>query len=510
MVDMKRTYAFCKNANINKRIPAGSILKGGSNSATKYFAIKIKRCLLANSDVCYCSKSGIPQDNYKRGYRGLIRLTKVIQDLNAAMNPPVSTPPIVTQPSNATAASSGTTTAPSTTSGPPGSLGPTVASESASNKKYPERPLKLERLSTDKRYSTEDGEQLPLTLYGERREAKSVFLDCIQVGSVLKLKGLSHKLATHWPSLSEGDHWVWFTVDVPYGSHGDRFAVTMKTSPQNTTSARTKPHTRKQKRRYLTWSGFIQIAMRSRSPVAKKFQKFVEETIFVCSNGSSAQRRKLGAQVSGVPLRVLEQVLAHNTNSMTAIYLHQIKTVADARRDGIKGKSIKFHDEVPGDHVIVKIGKTDHMRNRTGQHRRDHKTAENPKCLMYAVVNTTKLKSAEDFALTEFADCNLNRKSDSKLKEYFVFGPEAIKGKHNKARSIYKEIGEIFNMGGGIPESFRIQMNEVEKTLVRAEARVQSEQKINLILQEQIDGNKEREQRQAKREDALIALLTNQ
>ena len=259
MVDMKHTYAFCKNANENKRIPTGSILKGGSNSTTKYFATKINKCLLANSDVCYCSKSGIPQVEHKRGSRGLIRLTKVISDLDAAMNPPVSTPPIVTQPSNATTASPGTTTAPSTTSGPPGSLGPTVASESASNKKYPERPPELERSPTDKLYSTEDGEQLPLTLYGKRRGAKSVFLSCIQVGSVLKTKGLSMSFSTHWPGLVEGEHWVWFIVDVPYGN---------TCNPKK----RTKIHTRKQKRRYLTWSGFQIIMMTSHSVVAKKYR----------------------------------------------------------------------------------------------------------------------------------------------------------------------------------------------------------------------------------------------
>ena len=550
MVDVKHTYVYCKTRVV--KFKKGSLLRGGSKSAKSHLDTLLRKGIIGESDFCY-RKNGIITSSYTRGARALIRLTKVMPDLttiadstsSSSSSSSSSASSSSSSSSSSSASSSSSSSSPSSSSssssppptttttthpihqdslpnaavvaathlGKAGALGnnnnnnnnnnnaPERASTPPSfrksmKKSYAVRPPKLDRLPTDKLYGTDKGGKCPLTLYGTIREINKVYLDCIQIGSVFHLTGLSHRFKSHWPDLIEGTHFVWFMISVRCSRFSDRLAVTeSRRLPQNTMPTRKKSHERVVKRRYLTWAGFVQIAMRSRSPEAKKFREFAEETIFVCSNGTSSQRMRLGAKVTGIPLRELERTLSFGSSELSAIYLHRIKTVDEARRDGIKGKPIVFKTQVPGGHIIAKIGQTEHMQRRCGEHRRDHKAAANLQCLMYAQVNSDKLKEAENYVLDVFGDCNLKQLATTDLNEYFVLDPKMLRMKHNQAKSTFRAVKDRFNVGG-VPPCFNNQMRKIEIELAVSRERVRSQTDMNSLLREQLSDVKAREVRQ--------------
>ena len=189
----------------------------------------------------------------------------------------------------------------------------------------------------------ENNEVLDIEVRGERHVDK-VFFKARDVEKSLKLKDCNiHETLSNKDSTFElKKHYTFF---IPKDSK-NLGSVSDKKQNQKTT--------------FLTYHGLVKLLFTRRHPIAEHFQKWAIDILFVHQFGTQEQKEHLGADLLGVDVKTLKNVLDCSVDDFPCVYLFYLGTAKDTRNT--------IPNELSDDTLIFKYGYTKNLKSRLENH----------------------------------------------------------------------------------------------------------------------------------------------
>ncbi|KAJ3112389.1 hypothetical protein HDU96_004601 [Phlyctochytrium bullatum] len=150
---------------------------------------------------------------------------------------------------------------------------------------------------------------------GERLE-KGIYLKAKDIGKALGYANLANDIQSNI-QLVEGDDYKWFTIPSPE-----------------------KEKHRHSSEVFLTYTGMLAAVFMSKLPVAKKFRKWMSETVFAHHLGTLEQKEK--AARSLLNKKVIDELTKRCENDMSCVYLVETERMLPSDSSGLKRKVYKF------------------------------------------------------------------------------------------------------------------------------------------------------------------------
>lgn len=118
--------------------------------------------------------------------------------------------------------------------------------------------------------------------------------------------------------------------------------------------------TTRRKTVFLTYQGLLRLLFVRRHPIARQFQKWAARILFTHAHGSMEQKEDLGADLMGVRIETLREVLNCSVDDFPCVYLFGLGSAANVR-DTIPNR-------LPDETTIFKFGFTGDLKRRTEDH----------------------------------------------------------------------------------------------------------------------------------------------
>lgn len=209
---------------------------------------------------------------------------------------------------------------------------------------------------------------------------------------------------------------------------------------------------------FLTYKGIVKLFHASLKPIARTFQNWASEKLFVIRHGTNEQKNLLVADVLGVGVKDIKAFLNTNVNTMPVVYLFIIGKVKDLR------ESLNIHDHYNNNDYVVKYGLTNDLNRRTSEHVAS--CTKISKNIVLALKYHVFLSTAENDVEKYFkgAKWHLNHPKYTELA--------AIPG-HMLDTIVHNEFKRLGQTYGGKLQDLQVQLS--------------NEQKLNLALKVQIE-----------------------
>ena len=151
------------------------------------------------------------------------------------------------------------------------------------------------------------------------------------------------------------------------------------------------PGNNKEKNYYLTYEGILKVLFSSRSGNVSKFIKWATKTLFTIQLGTVNEKKKLAADILGVPIKEFNQSLKANTGSIASIYFITLGTGKSLR------KSMNLDSSILDDDVISIYGYTKDLQRRLKEHQIHYKYIKGSNLMLkyYSYIDKTYLSKAE-------------------------------------------------------------------------------------------------------------------
>jgi hypothetical protein len=150
---------------------------------------------------------------------------------------------------------------------------------------------------------------------------------------------------------------------------------------------------------FITYKGMLKILFSSRCGKAESFLDWATKTLFAAQMGTTDQKQELVSSILGIPAKSMQEMLK-KTESVPCIYLFAFGTAKTLRT------SMSLSDDVPDDHIIVKCGRTNDLRRRTGEH-----------LITYGDIGQMKLELMHYV----YVDPKYTAEAESEIKDFFKF-----------------------------------------------------------------------------------------
>lgn len=208
---------------------------------------------------------------------------------------------------------------------------------------------------------------------------------------------------------------------------------------------------------YLTYMGVLRalIACRQRSSV--NFVRWATETLFTAQMGTTVQKQNLAAKLIGTSPACVKAVFDTSARAVPGNYLFTLGLVKDLR------KIFKVSDRYKDTDTMYKFGKTDNIRNRTGEHEADFgKLGISINLACYVEVDPQFISKSETEIKHFFKTSKMHLDDNPEYTELVIFPDKDLKG----VKSFYSTIGKAYS--GHISEKIcQIKERDTEISLLK-------------------------------------------
>lgn len=193
------------------------------------------------------------------------------------------------------------------------------------------------------KFQADDGEIIEIETRGERHPDKIYFL-VADVARGFGLHALMRDIINSTSSYESGEHYEYFLCRILHSKENNSKKSVVK------------------KQLFLTYTGILKVLFAGRAGRVKHFMKWATETLFAVQMGTQKQRVKVAANALGVPVTALREIMSKSATAITCVYRFSLGTCKDLR------ESMQISDDLPGDHIVIKYGKTIDLNRRIGEH----------------------------------------------------------------------------------------------------------------------------------------------
>ena len=184
------------------------------------------------------------------------------------------------------------------------------------------------------------------------------------------------------------------------------------------------------KQMFLTFRGLVKVLNNSRVGVAKRFQKWADEILFIAKMGTDTQRHLLADGIKYGAYNSFKQANSLSACDISCVYIFKIGNVADLR------DKMTFSDKLSDKAAVYKWGRTKNLMNRYRQHNKTygHLTPSGEvELVSWAFVPE---------ALTSEAECKL-KQFVIQHKQLYKEHDELITIDHEQLQKVKKHMTEI-------------------------------------------------------------------
>lgn len=111
---------------------------------------------------------------------------------------------------------------------------------------------------------------------------------------------------------------------------------------------------------YLTYHGLVKLLFTRRHPIAEHFQKWAINILFIHQLGHDEEKERLGADLLGVDVQTLKNVLDCSVDDFPCVYLFYLGSAKDMRN--------MIPNELADDTLVFKYGYTKNLKSRLENH----------------------------------------------------------------------------------------------------------------------------------------------
>ena len=208
-------------------------------------------------------------------------------------------------------------------------------------------------LSDSEKFLNNDGDIIKIEVRGKRKVNKCYF-KVKDVAEGFDLPNLHTNIIKNKSGFENNEHYKYFYLQI----EGD--SVNSPKHQKNETVGTITPK-HQIKKLYLTYFGLLRVLFASHKKTTNKFINWATETLFTSHMGSLQQKSKLVANILGVPMEAVREVLSKTTNKISCNYLISIGRVKNLR------KAFDISKKYDDDDYVYKYGMSDDLKRRIGE-----------------------------------------------------------------------------------------------------------------------------------------------
>ena len=228
---------------------------------------------------------------------------------------------------------------------------------------------------------------------------------------------------------------------------------------------------------YLTYKGLLKVLFSSRTGNAEKFQDWAEDKLFVCQMGSIEEKEEVVSELMSIDVKNVRMMFDKKVFTFPCIYLLALGMVKDLR------ETFNIGEEVDGNSVVYKFGRTDNFERRLGEHQKEYGSMKNViiKVVSFYYIDIKYLSDAE-VAVNQLCNNFSKNLVFENYKELVLLNENELK----QIKTYYKMLGELYI---GATAGLQKQINDLTNDLIISNCKNESLEKDIKIFQKEIAFN---------------------
>ena len=145
------------------------------------------------------------------------------------------------------------------------------------------------------------------------------------------------------------------------------------------------------KKLFLTYLGILRVLFVSRNGSTDRFVGWATKTLFTAQMGTTTDKKQLGANLLGIPVKDMKSVFSKTSRAIPTIYMFSLGVVKDLR------KTFTIGPEYADTDIVAKIGMTEDLKRRSGEHEREYGKMKNVsvQLMQYNYIDPQYMSKAE-------------------------------------------------------------------------------------------------------------------
>jgi len=222
------------------------------------------------------------------------------------------------------------------------------------NSKYLELPP-LINLTDEEKIKDDEGNVYEIEVRG-KRDPYNCFFKVKDISDLLEMANLGKTLSHNGKGYERGKHYITFIIKQNNTGTNDEGSLC------NECSVSTSDITKNDKLLYLTYRGLMKVFNNSRNSRVDSFVDWSISIMYTAHLGTKAQKRELCANLTNLPVKVINKVLSKSTKDISCIYLIYLGTYKDTK------DKLQIKSELKSNTKIYKFGRTNNLNIRLNQH----------------------------------------------------------------------------------------------------------------------------------------------
>ena len=145
------------------------------------------------------------------------------------------------------------------------------------------------------------------------------------------------------------------------------------------------------KKLFLTYLGILRVLFVSKNGSTDRFVGWATKTLFTAQMGTPTDKKQLSANLLGIPVKDMKSVFSKTSRAIPTIYMFSLGTVKDLR------KTFTIGSEYFDTDIVAKIGMTEDLKRRSGEHEREYGKMKNVsvQLMQYNYIDPQYMSKAE-------------------------------------------------------------------------------------------------------------------